>query len=139
VEVVVGAAVVVEEVVDGVPVVTVVRVVPVVLVVVPVVRVVSLSGVLFGDACACAGTTIASTTGLIHLEGIRMVAVRPPTVNIWRTRRRVVSLIEIPPGDAPYSEQRFSIAVKARRPHRASQEKPSACDSAPTRPASLAL
>ena len=83
-----------------VPVVPVVRVVPVVPVVLVVVGVVPRRGVLFGDAWACAGTMIASTTGLIHLEGRAMVAVRPPTVKIWRTRRRVVSLIEMPPCSA---------------------------------------
>jgi hypothetical protein len=76
--------------------------VPVVLVVVAVVRVVvevvPLIGVLTGDAAAWAGTMTDSTTGLIHLEGRRMVTVRPATVNS-RTRRRVAlpSLIEIPP------------------------------------------
>jgi hypothetical protein len=75
--------------------------VPVVLVVVAVVRVVvevvPLIGVLTGDAAAWAGTMTDSTTGLIHLEGRRMVTVRPATVNL-RTRRRVVlpSLIEMP-------------------------------------------
>jgi hypothetical protein len=75
--------------------------VPVVRVVVTVVRVVvevvPLSGVLTGDAAAWAGTMTESTTGLIHLEGRRMVTVRPATVNL-RTRRRVVlpSLIEMP-------------------------------------------
>jgi hypothetical protein len=81
------------KVVDVEVLVTVVLVVPVVVRV----PVVPLTRVLVGDACACAGTTIASTTGLIHLEGMRMVAVRPPTVNIWMTRRRVVSLIQRPP------------------------------------------
>jgi hypothetical protein len=39
-----------------------------------------------------------STTGLIHLEGRRMVTVKPPTVNISSTRRRVAlnSLIKCP-------------------------------------------
>jgi hypothetical protein len=75
--------------------------VPVVRVVVTVVRVVvevvPLSGVLTGDAAAWAGTMTDSTTGLIHLEGRRIVTVRPATVNS-RTRRRVVlpSLIEMP-------------------------------------------
>jgi hypothetical protein len=32
---------------------------------------------------------IDSTTGLIHLEGRRMVTVRPPTVKISSTRRRL--------------------------------------------------
>jgi hypothetical protein len=73
----------------------------VVLVVVTVVRVVvevvPLSGALAGDAAAWAGTITNSTTGLIHLEGRRMLTVRPATVNL-RTRRRVAlpSLIEIP-------------------------------------------
>jgi hypothetical protein len=86
-----------------VPVVPVVRVVPVVDVpVVPVVRVVPLSGVLFGDACAWAGTTIDSTIGLTHFAG-RMIVTTPPTVSISRTRRRVglLSIIEISPRISP--------------------------------------
>jgi hypothetical protein len=67
---------------------------------------------LFGDAWACAGTMIASTTGLIHLEGRAMVAVRPPTVKIWRTRRRVVSLIENTPVQRHFDEQRLSISME---------------------------
>jgi hypothetical protein len=71
-----------------VPVVPVVRVVPVV----PV-GVVPRSGVLFGDAWACAGTTTDSTTGFIHRDGRTMVTVSPPTARISRTRRRVNSVI----------------------------------------------
>jgi hypothetical protein len=107
--VLVVAVVTVVAVVKVVPVVRVVPVVPVVLVVV---TVVPLSGVLFGDAWACAGTMIASTTGLIHLEGRAMVAVRPPTVKIWRTRRRVVSLIENTPVQRHFDEQRLSISME---------------------------
>jgi hypothetical protein len=57
------------------------------------VEVVPLTGVLTGDAAAWAGTMTDSTTGLIHLEGRRMVTVRPPT-----TRRRVAlnSLMKCP-------------------------------------------
>ena len=67
--------------------------------VVDVVVVLPLIGALAGDACACAGTMIDSTTGLIHLEGMRMMTVRPPTANISRARRRVVllSVIEMLP------------------------------------------
>jgi hypothetical protein len=70
---------------------------PVVLVVV-LVEVVPLSGVLTGDAAAWAGTMTDSTTGLIHLEGRRIVTVRPPTVKISSTRRRVAlnSLMKCP-------------------------------------------
>jgi hypothetical protein len=70
---------------------------PVVLVVV-LVEVVPLTGVLTGDAAAWAGTMTVSTTGLIHLEGRRMVTVRPPTVKISSTRRRVAlnSLMKCP-------------------------------------------
>jgi hypothetical protein len=64
-----------------------------VLVEVAVVEVVPLTGVLTGDACAWAGTMTDSTTGLIHFEGSKMVTVRPPTVKISRTRRRVNSVI----------------------------------------------
>ena len=66
----------------------------------------ALSGVFAGDAWAWAGTTIDSMMGLIHLEGMRMATVAPPT-NILRTRRRVVlpSLIGIP---------RFRIALTCR-------------------------
>lgn len=62
------------------------------------VEVVPLTGVLTGDAAAWAGTMTDSTTGLIHLEGRRMVTVKPPTVNIPSTRRRVAlnSLIKCP-------------------------------------------
>jgi hypothetical protein len=62
-----------------------------------------LIGVFAGDAWAWAGTTTDSTIGLIHLEGMRMATVAPPT-NILSTRRRVVlpSLIGIP---------RFRIAL----------------------------
>jgi hypothetical protein len=90
--------VVVGVVVVGVVVVGVVVVgAPVVLVVV-LVEVVPLSGVLTGDAAAWAGTITDSTTGLIHLEGRRMVTVRPPTVKISSTRRRVAlnSLMKCP-------------------------------------------
>jgi hypothetical protein len=96
--VVVVGVVVVGVVVVGVVVVGVVVVgAPVVLVVV-LVEVVPLSGVLTGDAAACAGTMTDSTTGLIHLEGRRMVTVRPPTVKISSTRRRVAlnSLMKCP-------------------------------------------
>src|SRR5580700_9997650 len=57
----------------------------------------ALGGVFAGDAWAWAGTTTDSTMGLIHLVGMRMATVAPPT-NILRTRRRVVlpSLIGIP-------------------------------------------
>jgi hypothetical protein len=57
------------------------------------VPVVPLSGVVFGDAWACAGTTTDSTIGLIHLDGRAMVTVRPAAVKIWRTRRREISLL----------------------------------------------
>ena len=62
------------------------------------VEVVPLTGVLTGDAAAWAGTMTDSTTGLIHLEGRRMVTVKPPTVNISSTRRRVAlnSLMKCP-------------------------------------------
>jgi hypothetical protein len=62
------------------------------------VEVVPLTGVLTGDAAAWAGTITDSTTGLIHLEGRRMVTVKPPTVNISSTRRRVAlnSLMKCP-------------------------------------------
>jgi hypothetical protein len=70
----------------------------VLLVCVLVVEVVPLTGVLTGDAAAWAGTMTDSTTGLIHLEGSRMVTVKPPTVNISSTRRRVAlnSLMKFP-------------------------------------------
>jgi hypothetical protein len=54
--------------------------------------VVPLIGLLTGDAAAWAGTNTVSTIGFIHLEGMRMVTVRPPTANISRARRRVVLL-----------------------------------------------
>jgi hypothetical protein len=73
-----------------------VEVVDVLVEVVAVVEVVPLTGVLIGDACAWAGTMTDSTTGLIHFEGSKMVTVRPPTVKISRTRRRVNSVIDSP-------------------------------------------
>jgi hypothetical protein len=54
--------------------------------------VVPLIGLLTGDAAAWAGTNTVSTIGFIHLDGMRMVTVRPPTANISRARRRVVLL-----------------------------------------------
>jgi hypothetical protein len=54
------------------------------------VEVAALSGVLAGDAWAWAGMIIDSMMGLIQLDGMMIVAVRPPTVNTSRTRRRVM-------------------------------------------------
>jgi FtsZ family, C-terminal domain len=50
---------------------------------------------------------------LIHLEGSRMVTVRPPTVNISSTRRRVAlnSLISNVPAFRPFSDHRDTAAT----------------------------
>ncbi len=77
-----------------------------------------------GDAWACAGTTIASTTGLLHLDGMRMVAVSPPTVSIWRARRRVVPLILKPPCQQCLASNDLKFLWQIKRTYAASQEKP---------------
>jgi hypothetical protein len=53
-----------------------------------------------------------STTGLIHLEGSRMVTVRPPTVNISSTRRRVAlnSLIKCPRFSLSFRDPSYFLA-----------------------------
>jgi hypothetical protein len=87
--------------------------------VVDVVVVVPLIGLLTGDAAAWAGTNTVSTIGLIHLEGMRMVTVRPPTANISRARRRVVllSVIEtLPFARSPVHKIRCFRPTSERRP-----------------------